>query len=173
MVEAIHEADIRTAEHGLGVALPYMREIARVAPDLLGQLEQITGAASYPRHVPPDIRHLAALGATLAQDCGACVQIAVNLALAEGVDPAVLRSALGQNDEPLTDEKADELAFGRAVSGLTFVTDPLRRRLRERFGDAGVVSLSWAIAVAQFYPVLKRAMGFAQTCSAYGVSIEA
>lgn len=172
MMEAIHEADIRAAEHGLGVELPYMREIARVAPDLLGQLERIRGAAEYPRHVPTEVRHLAALGATMAQDCGPCVQIGVNLALADGVDPAVLRSALGLSGEPLEDEQADALAFGRAVGEQAVETDPLRRRLRERFGDAGVVSLSWAIAVAQFYPVLKRAMGFAQTCSAFGVTVE-
>lgn len=174
MIEEILETDIVATERRLGVALPYMREIARVAPDLLDRLTQITNVAQYAEHAPRDIRHLAALGATTAQDCGACVQIGVNLALADGVEPELLRTALSSDEAaPLTEEQADAFEFGRAVAVQSPDTDVLRQRLRERHGDAAVVSLSWAIAVAQFYPILKRAMGFAQTCSAYGVTVEA
>lgn len=173
MSEQIHEAEIAATERHLGVALPYMREIARVAPELLARIGQSTQAADYTEDVPSEIRHLAALGATTAQDCGACVQIGVNLALADGVEPELLRNTLRSNDEaPLAEDRADAFAFGRAVAVQSPDADVLRQRLRERHGDAGVVSLSWAIVVAQFYPILKRAMGFAQTCSAYGVAIE-
>ena len=174
MIAQHSETAIRATERRLGVELPYMREMARVAPELLDRLGAFSGLADHAQHAPDDVRHLAALGATQAQDCGACVQIGVNLALAAGVDPDVLRAAIGEESPVETSEAQDEaLAFGRAVALQDPAADDLRERLRARWGDAVVVELAWAVAVAQFYPVLKRGMGFAEACSVYGPTVGA
>jgi len=127
----------------------------------------------YAKHTTADIRHLAALGATRAQDCGACVQIGVNLARGDGVEAEVLRAALGRDSStPLAEAQRDALHFGRAVTLQERGAADLRERLRNRFGDGAVVELSWAVAVAQFYPVLERAMGFAESCSLVPATVE-
>ena len=170
----LSDTAIRATERRLGVQLPYMREIARVAPGLLARLGAFNGVAGYAGHAPDDVRHLAALGAARAQDCGACVQIGVNLALAAGVDADVLRAAIGAESPAELSEAQDEaLAFGRAVALQDPSAADLRERLRARHGDAAVVELAWAVAVAQFYPVLKRGMGFAEACSVYGPTVGA
>lgn len=168
----LREKVIQATERHLGVALPYMRELARVTPELLPRLRTYNGMAQYAKHVPAEIRHLAALGATRAQDCGACVQIGVNPALKEGVSPHLLQAVVEGAEAALTEEQRDAVAFGEAVTLQDPVASDLREAMRARYGDEGLVAVSWAVACSQFYPTLKRGMGFAESAAVFGVTVE-
>ena len=41
----------------------------------------------------------------------------------------------------------------------------IRRKLEGLIGRAGLMDLGFAIAMARFYPTLKRALGYAIACS--------
>lgn len=154
---------IRAMERRLGVELPYLREVGRSAPALLPRLFFFLPLSAYGRVVPSGVLHVARIGATLAQDCGECLPIAVNVALQDGVPRATVEAAVRGDTDALAEAEAEALAFAERISsGLDAVEE--REAVRARFGDAGVVEMASAVASSQLFPVLKRGMGFAVSC---------
>jgi hypothetical protein len=47
----------------------------------------------------------------------------------------------------------------------------LRETLRSRYATEGLAELAFAIASAQLYPTVKRALGHAQTYSSHSVTV--
>ena len=47
----------------------------------------------------------------------------------------------------------------------------MRERVRERYGEEGLVELALGIAAARVFPVVKRALGYATSCALVKVKI--
>jgi alkylhydroperoxidase family enzyme len=156
---------VRSMESRLGVRLEYLRTLVRVRPGVLWRMLIFLAAAAPRPGVPRRAIHLAGLGATLALDCGECVQIAVNLARRDGVPTDVLAAVVEGRREALTSDDVLAVAFGEAVSRDGDDVEELRLRLVERYGEGGAQELALAVAFAQFYPVLKRGLGMARSCA--------
>lgn len=172
MLKWIMERGIRGMERQLGVELDHLRTMARTAPGLLGRVALFMPLLGYRKRVPGDLMHMAVIGATAAQDCGQCLQIAVNVAVQAGLAPEVVEAAVRGRTEALTEAQADALLFGERVStGLD--AEEVRRALEARVGEAGMVELASAVAGAQYFPVLKRGMGLAQSCRIDGIRYRA
>jgi alkylhydroperoxidase/carboxymuconolactone decarboxylase family protein YurZ len=154
---------IRGMERSLGVTLEYLREVGRVLPGALPRLAFFVPLVRYRRALPASVLNVARIGATLSQDCGECLQIAVNVALQEGVPRHTVEAAVRGDADALEDAEAEALAFAERV-GTGLDANAEREWVRRRFGDAGVVELSIAVASAHVFPVLKRGMGYAQAC---------
>lgn len=161
------EQGIRQAERRLGVPLDYMRHIGRVAPSALGRLGAISGLM---RHGPASpeaaaAQQMVALGVVMADDCGECVQIHVNLAKQAGMAAADLRAALEGRLDALPPDLALAFRFGRAVAENDPAMEAMQARLEQRFGAAAIVDFAASAGLSRFYPALKRALGFAKSCS--------
>jgi len=150
-------------ERTLGVELDYLREVARSAPGALVPIGLMMPSGAYGETVSSDVLHLVRIGATLAQECGECLEIAVNLARADGLDAELIRAALSGPERGLSELQAAGLEFGAAVgAGVDPVED--RALIREYFGDRGVIEASLAAASSLVFPGIKRGMGFARAC---------
>ena len=138
MLKSIMERGIRGMEGQLGVELDHLRTMGRVTQGLLGRVALFMPLLAYRKRVPNDLFQMAALGATLAQDCGHCLQIAVNLAVQSGMAPKVVEAAVRGRTEALTGAQADAFVFGERVStGLD--VEEVRRALEARVGEGGMV----------------------------------
>ena len=172
MLMWLMERGIRRMEKQLGVELNHLRTVGRVAPGLLGRLAVMMPLMGYRRRVPADLMSLAGIGATMAQDCGECLQIAVNVALASGLRREMVEAAVRGRTDALTEAQAQALQYGEAVAtGLD--TEELRQALEARLGEGGVVELASSVAAAQYFPVLKRGMGLAHACRIDGIRYHA
>jgi hypothetical protein len=69
-------------------------------------------------------------------DCGECVQIAVNQARKAGVRPDLLQAVLADRWGDLPGEVADACRFAAAVVTASGEEDELRERIRQRYGIA-------------------------------------
>jgi hypothetical protein len=49
--------------------------------------------------------------------------------------------------------------------------ETLRQRIREHYGDEALIEMGLAMAVGQTFPVVKRTLGFAKSCSLIRVEI--
>jgi alkylhydroperoxidase family enzyme len=98
------------------------------------------------------------------EDCGTCLQITVNLARQSGVDAGLIRAALDGNCDELPQEMADVLHFTRSVVTSAGDEDALRETLRKRYGERGLIELSYAIAASRIPPTVKRSLGYAKSC---------
>ena len=103
------------------------------------------------------------LAAMLADDCGACAQLGLRMAVASGV-PRPLLADLLDAPEKLPPDLADVRAH--AISVVEDDVDPARvARLRARYGEAGLAEMAVCIAGGRIYPSLKRALGREGLCS--------
>lgn len=161
-------ARVADSERLLGVRLDYMREMAVCGSPVLDKIQALTALnrpAEAGSGLPADIRAFATLGATQQDDCGECVQIHINLDIAAGIAPALLQAALDRQPERLPAPLALAWRFGQAVAANDPAMEELRLGLEKQYGRLAMIDLAFAIAVARFYPTVKRAMGYAQSCS--------
>jgi hypothetical protein len=164
-------AAIAAREREIGVALDYQRDMAEAAPGSALRLAEIGRLARENLSVPAPVAAIAALGATLAEDCGDCVQIYVNLAAKAGIERRHIKAALDNRVTELPPDLKLGFCFGRVVSE----NDPMLLEkgaaVEARFGRKALVDLALAVALARFYPTVKRALGHSRSCSATAIEI--
>ena len=111
---------------------------------------------------------------TLAEDCGPCTQISVDMAAAGGVKPEVLRAILAGDEAAMGEDAALAWRFARASLARDMAAcDPLRDEIVRRWGEKGLVAIAFAITTARMYPTLKYALGHGKACSKVTVGGEA
>lgn len=166
------QAAIRERENTIGVPLDYQRDMAAASPGSALKLQEIARLIRENQSVPEPVAMMAALGATMAEDCGDCVQIYVNLALKAGIDKTIVKAALENHLSDLPTDLKLGFCFGRVVSD----NDPMLLEkgaaLEARFGRKALVDLALVIALARFYPTVKRALGHSRTCAEARVSVD-
>jgi len=167
MLTWILERAVRRQERALGGSLDYLREILEVSPTA------VVKAGLFGRHrkrLPRAARHLAVIVATREEDCGNCVQLAVNAAGKDGVPAPFIRAALEERLEYLPAALREVCEFARGVAE-GWENPELREMLRARYGTEGIAELGMAVAGARIYPTLKRAMGYARRCSITPIAV--
>jgi AhpD family alkylhydroperoxidase len=103
------------------------------------------------------------MAAAVAEDCGQCVQIHVNLALKDCVPSETLQALVARKFEQAPSDAVLGFRYGEAVAKGEECSE-LRNRIRATWGEAGLIELAFTIATARFYPALKRGMGYAHSC---------
>lgn len=166
------ESRIALRERMLGVPLTYMREMAQAKSPILLKLGKLAALhRSGHWEAPAEIRHFAALGATQQEDCGECLQIGVNLARAAGIDPALLQAVIDCRPDKLPSHLALAWRFGQSVAANAPEMEDARMVLERRYGRRAIMELSYDLAMARFYPTVKRALGYAQSCTAIRLQV--
>ena len=158
-------------ERSLGGSLDYVRHILRTSLTAFVKFALFTPLSQHRRKLPPTPYRVARLVATQDEDCGTCVQIEANLARRDGVPAELIRAVLNNRAEELPPELADIHRFAKAVVEASGEEDELRERLRERYGEEGLVEMALGIAAARVFPVTKRALGYATSCALVEVKL--
>jgi alkylhydroperoxidase family enzyme len=171
MLRRIILARIASAEKHLGVPLDYCRFIVRTSLRASFKFAKFLAVDEYRRALPPGPCYVARIVATRHEDCGTCVQIAVNQARKAGVPVELLRAVLDGNLDALPEELSDAYRFAEAVLTVNGHEDALRERIRLRYGDEGLIEMALAIATCRVFPTIKRALGYAVSCSAVAVHV--
>ena len=158
-------------EKDLGEDLSYLREIAHESPTGFWKLALQAPLLRHRGTVPATLLHLAGLGAVQVEDCGPCVQTAVNEARRRGVPATLLQAALagGADLPPL---ERDAYNFGRMIAGEEMLDPELPQRLEAEVGRRGMVELSLPVAAVRIFPALKRGLGYARSCSLVQVNVQ-
>ncbi len=155
---------LKSAEKQLGgVNMDYAYHLRDVEPSRLWRYSFIKTVEGRRKHTPAEVWHAAGMAAAMVEDCGPCVQIHVNLALKDGVNPDTLRALAARQLDRVPADTALGFRFGDAVAR-GIVADDLREQIRGKWGESGLIELAFTLAVARFYPAVKRGMGFAQAC---------
>ena len=145
------------------VNMDYAWHLRDVNPSRLFRFSLIKAVEGPRRVTPPAVWHAAGMAAAMVEDCGPCVQIHVNLALKDGVDPGMLSALVEGEIDRAPPDIALAFRYGDAVArGLP--AEEWRDQIRARWGEKGLIELAFTIATARFYPAVKRGMGYAQAC---------
>jgi len=162
---------IRAFERRLGEPLDYLRHLLGASFGAFRAFARAAKVAAYRKALPAAPFHVARLVAVRHEDCGPCVQTVVNLAKADGVPADVLRAVLDRRVADLPESLRDVYRFAEAVVEITGEEEPYRERLRAVFGEAALCELALAIATCRLFPTVKRALGYATSCSLVKVDV--
>jgi hypothetical protein len=143
----------------------YMRGVIRANPASLVKFALGTRAADY-RAAPHVAIFAAGAVGVLAEDCGPCTQIGVDMALAHGLDPAIVRAVLAGDEAAMGETAALAWRFARASLARDMAAaDPLREEIVRRWGEKALVAIGLTLVASRMYPTLKYALGHGKTCS--------
>jgi hypothetical protein len=165
MLKALLHAMIRSRlERPFGYDAGYMHLMIDTSPMAAIRFSVVSGMV--PRRDAP-AEGLAAVGivGAVAEDCGPCTQIGVDMAIAGGARPAVVRAILVGDEAAMGEDALLGYRFARAVLGKSLdEADRCRDEVVRRWGEKGLVALSLALTAARMYPTLKYALGYGKTC---------
>ncbi len=171
MLRKVILAKLASVERELGESVDYVRHIVGVSLPAFFKFAKVFPLADYRRRMPEAPLHVARIVASRDEDCGTCVQIALNVARKAGVSREVLQAVLDRAPERLPEELALTYRFTEAVVTASGGEAPLREELTRRFGEEGVIELALAMASSRVFPITKRALGYATSCSAMTLEV--
>ena len=151
-------------EAHLGESVDYLREIKRQSERAFEKFTQVIPLAAHREFISKEADFIAHILATINEDCGSCAQIAVNLAIKDGVALDFIETVVEGRRESLADELKLVYDFVHATVHNTSAQDDLRERVKVRLGAEALVDLGLTMASARIFPTVKRTMGFAVAC---------
>jgi hypothetical protein len=143
----------------------YLRDVLEADPRALMAFSKAAALSNYRKDVPPAVYCAAALVGVMAEDCGPCTQIGIDMAQRRGVDPAILRAVVARDLTAMPFEVALAVRFAEASLAHAPEADDLRDEVVRRFGKRGLVSLAFALTASRLYPTLKYALGHGRACT--------
>jgi hypothetical protein len=152
--------------------MSYAREILAADTRAFFAFAKIVAIGNYRKDVPKTMYWSTKLVGTVAEDCGPCTQLLVAMALEDGAVAMVIRAVLAGDDAALSAEVLLGVEFARAVLAHAPEADDYREQIASLHGPRAVVSLSFAICAARFYPTLKYALGHGKACQRVTVAGE-
>ena len=165
MLKALLSRHIETFEKQWGYDAGYMRALLAASPMSFAKFSILPFLVDR-KAAPAAALAAAGIAGTLAEDCGPCTQIGVDMAAAGGVEPQVLRAILAGDQPAMGEAAALAWRFARASLARDMVVcDPLRDEIVRRWGDRGLAAISLSLMTARMYPTLKYALGYGKACS--------
>jgi uncharacterized protein YjeT (DUF2065 family) len=152
-------------ERNTGYDVSYVREMLDADVKAVMALFKVQGLARYRKDVPREPWYAAALVGVLAEDCGPCTQLGITMAEREGVNPDTLRAIVAGDLRAMPDDVVVAYRFAKASLARNPAADELRREVVERWGQRGLISLSFALASSRIYPTVKYALGHGKSCT--------
>jgi hypothetical protein len=147
----------------------YMHEVLDADPRALMVFAKVMGLTRYHKDVPAAAYYAAKIVGTMAEDCGPCTQLVIDMAERAGVDAAALR-ALDRSAMP--EDMGLAAAFADASLRHAPEADVLRAEVVRRWGQRGLISLGFALTAARIFPTLKYALGHGRACRCVSVGGE-
>ena len=165
MLKAILARQIDRFERLWGYDAGYMRQLLAASPGSFIRFGLVSGMVDA-KAAPVSAVAAAKLVGTLAEDCGPCTQLVIDMAAAQGAPPDVLRALLAGDEAAMGADAMLAWRFARASLARDMeAADPLRDEIVARWGQAGLAALGLALTTGRMYPTLKYALGHGKACS--------
>ncbi len=118
--------------------------------------------------LPLDAHFIARIAAMQGEDCGACAQLNLRMALEAGIDKEILRTMV-HDPRQLPAALHDVYQHTRDVSSNQPLDKDRAARIRQRYSEAAFVELAVVIAGSRIYPTAKRSLLQDQACTILSV----
>lgn len=165
MIKSLMQWYVRRFERQWGYDASYMHDVVRASPGAARKFVFLQPMAQHREDVSRDAWHAAHLAGALAEDCGPCVQICVDMATQDGMDPEKLAALIRGDIDDAGPDAAFGYRYGIAVATNADATHSFVEQARKRYGDRGLVSLAFSVTTARMFPTLKRGLGHGAVCA--------
>lgn len=127
--------------------------------------------ASHTANLPAAALFAARLRAIIAEDCGPCTQLVIDMALQAKLSPEVIKAIIERDLAQLPEEVKLVVSFSDLVLTHQPEANDLRAEILARWGQPGLIAIAFAISSYRVYPALKYSLGYGQACSRLLVEI--
>jgi hypothetical protein len=165
MLEWLLQRSVSKFERTWNYDARYMHEMIEADPRAMLAFGKVQALTKYRKDVPPAAHCAAGIVAVMHEDCGPCTQLGLDMALREGVDPAILRAVVARDFAAVPYGVALAARFAEASLRHAPEADDLREEVVRQFGKRGLISLAFAMVAARSFPTLKYALGHGRTCT--------
>jgi hypothetical protein len=142
-----------------------MQAMYEASPAAFSGFMKGTALARHRIAAPLEASEAARLVGVLAEDCGPCVQIVVDMARENGMADAQIEAVIKGDLAAMQEDTALGYRFARAIVERLPEANSLREHVRARWGDKGVLDLTLNVQISRLYPMIKLGMGYAKNCT--------
>jgi hypothetical protein len=164
MRKLLHRSILKQLGRRYGYDPSYLEFVLECAPRTYYRFFRLFALASWREGIPRNAFYAAKLVGALQEDCGPCTQLVTDMALAAGMPAAQIEAVLERNQRCMNEDTALAVRFATAVVNHSVELRDAREEARRKWGDKGVVGLSFATQIGRIFPMLKQPLGFAQQC---------
>src|SRR5215470_1954279 len=141
-----------------GYDTTYAEAMLNEAPAAFFKLAPLMKAADHREAVPVETSFAAKLTGALAEDCGPCTQLCVDMALEAGMAKDQIEAVLRRDVRAMTAAVALAFEFADAVAHRSPEDEAFRQAVRARWGEKGVIDLTMALQMGRLFPMIKLAL---------------
>ena len=142
----------------------YMRAILAASPRAFMRLHDITKAATHREAAPIEAFYAAKLVGALAEDCGPCTQLVVNMAREARIGDIQITAVLQSDINAMSPDTTLGFRFAEAIVFRLSGADEAREAVLAKWGHKGVIDLTYALQVGRLFPMIKAGLGYAKAC---------
>lgn len=143
----------------------YMKEMLKENPNAYASFEAFLPMASFKEKTPLDVLFVVKITSMKNEDCGACLQLNVDMAIEAGVDKEIIKEVVFNEGKNLSEELKDVYHFTLAVGNNETVQNNLYDKINKRYSKDIMTEIALAIASSKVFPAIKRVMNDFHTCS--------
>ena len=165
MIARILKKQVAVFGDRYGYEVSYLQEL--VDTDRTGAVKTLL-AGPFNRHrfgLPAAPYFAAKIIATRRADGGACLKLAIDMAVEAGVPLAAVRQLLLGSGEAARPDMQLAARYADAVLDNDPALPEAIEACTRRWGKRGLAGLAAAVTTGQFYPVLKRGLGHGSSCT--------
>jgi hypothetical protein len=147
-----------------GYDVSYLEMMLNESPAAFFKFAPIMKASAHREVVPIEASFAAKIVGALAEDCGPCTQLVVDMALEAGMARDQIEAVLRRNPRAMNDATTLGFRFADAVVRRSADDDEFRDAVRAEWGEKGVIDLTLALQLGRMFPMVKAGLGYAREC---------
>ena len=141
----------------------YLRAMLETSPAAFFKFLAVMKLSRHGEATPKEALFAARLVGAMTEDCGPCVQIVVDMAREAGVADGDIAAILTRDRSAMSENAAIGFLFADQVARRD-EADVIRESVRTKWGDKGVLDLTFALQASRLFPMVKAGMGYAREC---------
>lgn len=141
----------------------YLRALLESSPAGFFKFAPFSKLAAHREAAPVTSVFAAKLVGAMSEDCGPCVQIVVDMAREAGVADDDIAAILSRDIPAMSEDAAIGFLFADRIARREDAY-AIRAEVRAKWGDKGVVDLTFAVQIARLAPMVKAGLGYAKEC---------
>lgn len=155
---------LRATSRRYGYDTSYLDYMLTESPAAFFKFAAVAKASAHREVVPVEASFAAKITGPMAEDCGPCVQLSIDMALEAGMAKDQIEAVVRRDTGAMNVSTKLAFRFADAVTSRAANADQHRDEVRARWGEKGVIDLAMAMQMGRMFPMMKTALGYAKEC---------
>jgi hypothetical protein len=166
----IARRSLRAFAKRYGYDVTYLEMLLNESPGAFFKFAPLMKAAAHREAVPVEASFSAKIVGALAEDCGPCTQLVVDMALEAGMARDQIEAVLRRDPRGMNEATTLGFRFADAVVRRAAEEDEFRDAVKAQWGQKGVIDLTIGLQLGRMFPMVKAGLGYARECRRVSVS---